>query len=334
MNCLGVLTSHLALLTFPRMHVVLYLPERLPVVGYGGTERVVTWLSRGLAELGETVTVISARGTRLPWARVVEIDARQARTPAFGIQPSIPAGADILIASGSVHQDPGIPWISHLHGNSKAGVVRPPNTVYLSADHARRHGSTAYVHNGIDPAELIFRRAKDDYDLYLGRLHTVKGWQWAIQACKQQNRRLVVAGGWRPTLRRRLRFVGSVDGARKQALLAGARVLWMPALWDEPFGLTLIEALASGTPVLGTRRGALPEVVTPEVGVLGDTLEELVAGLDRIPTIDPDACRHRVERHFHYRVMAAGHLRMARGLLRDGRLPAGQLLDAKELGLE
>ena len=60
----------------------------------------------------------------------------------------------------------------------------------------------------------------------------------------------------------------------------------MPALWDEPFGITLIEALVSGTPVLGTRRGSLPEIVSPEVGALGDTLEELVALRARLDAID------------------------------------------------
>ena len=71
-------------------------------------------------------------------------------------------------------------------------------------------------------------------------------------------------------------------GARKAELLAGARCLWMPALWEEPFGLTLIEALASGTPVLGNQRGALPEIISAEVGRLGDTLDELVWGPPRI----------------------------------------------------
>ena len=80
----------------------------------------------------------------------------------------------------------------------------------------------------------------------------------------------MLAGGWRPSFRRAVRYVGQVGGEQKTDLLAGAACLWMPALWDEPFGLTLVEALASGTPVLGTRRGALPEIVAPDVGALGD----------------------------------------------------------------
>ena len=83
----------------------------------------------------------------------------------------------------------------------------------------------------------------------------------------------------------------------------------MPALWDQPFGLTLIEALASGTPVLGTHRGSLPEIVTTDVGVLGDSIEELVAGRALIDGIEAEACRARVERLFTHRAMAENYLR-------------------------
>ena len=91
--------------------------------------------------------------------------------------------------------------------------------------------------------------------------------------------------------------------------------------------------LASGTPVIGTRRGALPEIITPEVGRLGDTVEELLAALPAIGEIDPEACRARVLRHFHYRVMAAGHVRMLEGYLRTGVLPEGRLLDGADDGM-
>ena len=308
----------------------MYHPARLPPTKYGGTERVVAWLARGLMELGHEVTLIAGRGTKVSGARLVEVGTSETERPEFDLRRLLPSGLDILHASAPVRRDPGLPWVYLLHGNTSAGTPRPANTIYLSADHAHRHGAVAYVHNGLDPTELLYRTSKADYDLFLGRLHAIKGWQWAVEGCRQARRRLVVAGGWRPSLRPGLRFVGKVGGVRKAELLAGARVLWMPALWDEPFGLTLIEALASGTPVLGTRRGALPEIVTPEVGRLGNSVEELVAALPVLATIDPAACRARVERHFHYRVMAAGHLRMIRGFLRDGVLPAGRLLDGIE----
>ena len=316
------------------MHIALFHWGRLPPTAYGGTERVVTWLARGLAELGHTVTLVAGRGSRIAEARVVVGDPAPATAPDFSLRPLLPPGVAPPPPPAPGRNDPGVPYLVQLHGNSHPGVARPKNTLYLSADHARRHGGTAYVHNGLDPAELTFRAAKGSADLFLGRLHREKGWHWAVAGTRRTRRSLVIAGGWRPSLRPGLRFVGEVGGARKAELLADARLLWMPALWDEPFGLTLIEALASGTPVLGTRRGSLPEIITDDVGRLGGTLDELIDALPEMGRIDPEACRARVLRHFHYRVMAAGQLRMVQGYLRDGTLPDGKLLDAHALGVD
>ena len=79
--------------------------------------------------------------------------------------------------------------------------------------------------------------------------------------------------------------------------------------------------------VLGTRRGSLPEIVSPEVGALGDTLDELVELRARLDAVEPDACRAHVERHFTHHVMAEGYLRMFRAYLADGVLPEGKLLE-------
>jgi glycosyltransferase involved in cell wall biosynthesis len=94
----------------------------------------------------------------------------------------------------------------------------------------------------------------------------------------------------------------------------------MPARGNEPFGLTPIEAMASGTPVLGTRRGALPEIVTAESGALGDSLEELVALRPAIERIDPDACRARVVEKFSHLTMAGRYLQLYREVMERGRL--------------
>jgi glycosyltransferase involved in cell wall biosynthesis len=85
-----------------------------------------------------------------------------------------------------------------------------------------------------------------------------------------------------------------------------------------------VEALASGTPVLGTRRGALPEIVTPDVGILADTLEELVAARARLDAISPDACRTRVLGHFTHRIMAASYLRYYAAARAGEPLPPGR----------
>jgi len=305
------------------MHVVLHFHGVLPVKGYGGTERVVVWLARGLAELGHRVTLIAGRGSKVPEAELIPIDPKRAERPDFEIRPFLPPGADVLHAHRPLGPSE-LPTLWTLHGNARPNSPMPPNWVCLSADHARRHGTGSFVYNGLDPADYAFARHKQGYDLFLGRLHAVKGWRWAVDGARRAGRSLVVAGGWRPTLRPGLSFRGEVSGEDKRRLLAGAACLWMPAQWDEPFGLTLIEALTSGTPVLGTRRGSLPEIISPETGALGTTLDELVALRASLDQIEPEACRERVARHFSHRAMAEGYLRMYQGLIETGRLPAGQ----------
>jgi glycosyltransferase involved in cell wall biosynthesis len=91
----------------------------------------------------------------------------------------------------------------------------------------------------------------------------------------------------------------------------------VPVQWDEPFGLTTIEAMVSGTPVLGTRRGALPEIITPSSGLMGDTLEELIALRPKLDGFDPEQVRANVLERFTYRSMAAGYERIYRRSMID-----------------
>lgn len=306
------------------MRVALVHHTRLPVEGYGGTERVVVALATGLTELGHAVTLLAPPGTAVPGVTHVPVPSRQLHDPATDLTPYLPAGTEVLHAFYPLRVAPAVPHVWTLQGSTKPGVTRPANTIYVSADHAARHGSASFVYNGLDPAGFRYQARKGDYDLFLGRLHTVKGWRWAVEGARRAGRRLVVAGGWRPTFSRSLRFVGTVGGAKKAALLAGAQLLWMPALWDEPFGLTLIEALWSGTPVLATRRGALPEVLAPDVAAFGDSLEELVAAIPEASTRDPAACRGRAERWFSHVRMAGEYVRFYQAWLATGVLPAGE----------
>jgi len=307
------------------MHVALFARDRLPVTHYGGTQRIVVYLARGLAAAGHRVTLLAASGSSVPETALVPLTPAQIRRPDLDLRPLLPGGIELLLSFVPLAHPPEVPWIRSLHGNRRPGTISAPNTLFLSRDHARRHGATAFVHNGIDLSEFRFDPVKSSYDLFLGRLHGVKGYRWAIDGARRAGRPLIVAGGWRPSLTRRVRYVGTVGGTEKAELLAKAACLWMPALWDEPFGLTLVEALASGTPVLGTRRGALPEIVTPDVGALGDTLDGLVAARGGLDRIDPAVCRARVERHFTHHVMADGYVRMFREFLATGVLPAGRV---------
>jgi len=309
------------------MHVVVASQQPLPAKGYGGPQRVVVALVRGLVVSGHRVTLLAPPTTRVPEASVVEIPVRELGDP-NALLAHIPTDADILHTHFPVPHSPGgIPFVQTIHRNLKAGTPLFPNTIFLSRDHAHRHGSKAFVYNGLDPAEYFarrFRKRPEQYDLFLGRLHRAKGYQWAVEAAKQTGHRLIVAGGWRPSFTGSVKYVGEVDGNTKAALLARARCVWNPADWDEPFGLVTIEAFLSGTPVLGTRRGALPELITPEVGALCDTMEEMIAAAQTIHTRRPAACRARAEHWFTHLTMAEEYVRMYRAVLDTGALAPGR----------
>jgi len=202
------------------MRVTLVHHTRLPVRGYGGTERVVVALARGLAALGHEVSLIAPEGSRVPEAQLIPVAPARFRDPGFDLTPLAPAGTDLVHAFYPLRTARSLPWVWTLEGTTAAGVTRPPNTIYVSRDHAARHASTSFVYNGLDPADYLFRATKDDYDLFLGRLHSSKGWQLAIAGAKAAQRKLVVAGGWRPSISRNLRFAGVVDGREKAELLA------------------------------------------------------------------------------------------------------------------
>src|SRR6476469_7474995 len=122
------------------MHVALYTHSRLPVEGYGGTQRVVVWLARGLAELGHRVTLLAPAGTRVPEAELIPLHAGKILQPGFDLTPMLPDSVDILHAYGPLRTSPAHPHVFTLHGNLASGRRPPPNTVFVSANHAHRHG--------------------------------------------------------------------------------------------------------------------------------------------------------------------------------------------------
>lgn len=308
------------------MHIVQFQHTRVPVEKYGGAQRIVVWLSQALVELGHDVTLLAGAGSDVPGVRVVEIEAEQVRRPGFDVHQHVPGRVDVMHYHGLVEHPPNVPYVATLHGNLGAGQVAPPYVIGVSANHAGRHGTRSYVYNGVRLDEYEFRAQKSDFDLFLARLHSAKGWRVAVQAAKQERIRLVVAGGWRPTLSRWLTFVGEVGGARKRELLAGARCLWMPVQWEDPCPVNVIEALASGTPVIATPRGSLPDLVGPDGGAIGTSYDELIAIRRRLGDFDPHACRRRAEQYFSHLRMARDYVRMYEGLLQDGSLPAGRPL--------
>lgn len=291
---------------------------RFPVEGYGGTERVCQWLAKAQAESGHEVTILCLGGS-LPFARVVEIPDQFT-----DLSPYLPAGTDIV----QLYQNPGFrvdaPVLVNIGGNGQAGEKFHPNTVFVSRNHAERHGWTEFVYNGIDLDEYPMSSVRGPDPVFLAKASwRVKNLRGAIRIARLANRHLDVGGGRAACWHRHVRSHGTVDGAQKLRLLQNASCLLFPVIWDEPFGLVTVEAMACGTPVVATPRGALPEIVTPDSGVLADSLSGLVDGVVNCGKFSPDACRARVAAAFTHRHMAAKYESYYRRVLRSGKIREG-----------
>ncbi|HVM94763.1 MAG TPA: glycosyltransferase [Candidatus Acidoferrales bacterium] len=294
------------------MHIGHFSAWRLPVERYGGTQRVIYWLAKAQAEMGHRVTLISPPGSHCPGVEICEVPKGQ------HFESYVPKDLDIAHFSGGRWVDVDSPYIVTVHGNGN-DLVPLPSHVFVSRDHARRAGARAFVHNGIDPDEFIYRENKDDYLIFLGKLsRPYKGIATSLRLARQMGFRLLVVGGTRFDLRKTgglldslrgdVHFLGEVGGRRKAELLAGARALLSPISWPEPFGLVVAEALMSGTPVITTPYGAMPELITPEVGFLCKNDDDLIDAIKRCGTIDPAACRRHAMEHFSNHVAATRYL--------------------------
>lgn len=172
-------------------------------------------------------------------------------------------------------------------------------------------GHWSLIPNGVKLDTYRFQQtiAPDAPLVFLGRIEEIKGPHLAIEIARRAGRRLVIAGNIPDDKRawaeahvlthvdgELVRYVGPVNDAQKSELLGKASALLMPILWEEPFGIVMIEAMACGTPVLGLNRGAAPEVI--ETGVTGFVTEDVdsaVVKVGRLGELDRAACRARVE---------------------------------------
>jgi glycosyltransferase involved in cell wall biosynthesis len=223
-----------------------------------------------------------------------------------------------------------------------------------------RAQSLGAVHLGVDLTPCGPQAGKGEDFVVLGRLTPFKGQHVAARICKELGLPLVMAGpvagvpgpgqlsralgdpasplhGYaevryyldevRPFEDgERIRWVGTVGGGDKDALVGRARAALMPISWEEPGATAAIEALACGTPVIAMRRGALPEIVEHGVtGFLAEDEAEFAAYLPRAGELDPAACRRAAERRFSAAAMAAGYRRLyAEVLAHAGASPAGR----------
>lgn len=302
------------------MKIVHVIDAVFPVPGYGGTERVAYWLGKAQAELGHEVTYLCRPGSSLDFARCLP-----APSGYDDLSPHIPKGTDFVQLYGTPQFKLNYPYLVNIGGNGRAGERFDPNTVFVSRDHARRHGWEFFVHNGIDISEYPLSRSREDYILFLAKASwAVKNLKGAIRITREAKQKLYVAGGKAACWHRHVRSFGSVGGQEKLELLQKASALLFPIIWPEPFGLAVVEALACGTPVVATPRGAMPEILTKDCGILADSHEALVAALGKVGSLDPEACRARVAQEFTHIQMAKRYLEYYTRVQSQGRLGPGQ----------
>lgn len=186
----------------------------------------------------------------------------------------------------------------------------------------------ATVYNGIDLSLYQLGKGDGGYLVFLGRMAPEKGPLEAINLARAIDKPLIMAAAihpWEATYFReevlpqidhkKVRFIGEVDDRQKNELLGGAEALLNPIQWDEPFGISTIEAMACGTPVLALLRGAMPEIVSDRVtGILGSSIEELAQRFIEVKSIDRVACRARVKSEFSSERMVESYLEVYRRL--------------------
>ncbi len=228
-----------------------------------------------------------------------------------------------------------IPIVTTIHGFSSDRIMPAyrsyqDRVAYVSISESDRAPDLRYaatIHHGIPLDDFTFDPRGSEDLLFFGRIHPDKGAAEAIAAAERSGRRLVMAGivqdeGYyaravAPAVDgARVTYNGPVGGDARIRTLGAARALLHLINFDEPFGLSVIEALACGTPVIATRRGSMPELIDDGVtGFLVDNVDEAVAAIARIDEIERNACRQAIRDRFTVDRMADRYLELYRTLI-------------------
>ncbi|MBU0731736.1 glycosyltransferase family 4 protein [Patescibacteria group bacterium] len=202
-------------------------------------------------------------------------------------------------------------WVTPISNSQKKqgeGIVRYTQTVY----------------NGIDLNKFKFDPDPKNYFVFLGRLHPNKGCHLAIQAAIKLNVRLIIAGAthenqpiyknyWDEKIKPylihpKIKYIGEIRHTQVNTLLKDAKALVFPIQWEEPFGLVMVESMASGTPVISFNKGSVPELVKDgQTGFVINENKQVAQAMEKIDTINRRDCRAWVKENFSLQKMVAGY---------------------------
>jgi len=227
------------------------------------------------------------------------------------------------------------PMVTTIHGFSSQKILpvykKYNNTsFYISISNSDRSPELDYaatVYNGINTDEFTFRSEPKDYLLFFGRIHPEKGTSESIQIAKQSGRKLIISGliqhqeyfdsKIKPFINDDdIVFVGSSGPEKRNKLLGDAYALLHPINFEEPFGLSVVESMLCGTPVVAFNKGSMPEVIVHEkTGFLVNKIDEAVGILKDIKQIDRKFCREWAEKNFSQEKMVNDYLKVYENIL-------------------
>ncbi|MGB2875188.1 MAG: glycosyltransferase family 4 protein [Gaiellaceae bacterium] len=321
----------------------------VPPTGYGGIEWIVWLLADGLAERGHEVTLFASGDSRtkatlaavferapseligrsLPelrhvlacYERSADFDVINDHTGQLGaVLGGLSSVPVVHTVHGPLDGEPGLIY-------EQIGRVAPAvGLISISLNQRRPRPDlnwVANIPNALDLEHYPCQPHRGEYLLYLGRMNHEKGAHRAIAVAIESGLPLKLAGKMReprereyfaefvePHLGDRIEYLGEVTHGAKVELLQNARATLFPIDWEEPFGLVMIESMACGTPVIATRRGAVPEVIEDGLsGIIVGDYREMVAALERADALDPLEIRRYVEERFAPGRMVEDYLR-------------------------
>lgn len=333
-----------------RIAQVAPLYESVPPKAYGGTERVVSWLTEELVRLGHEVTLF-ASGDSMTTAELVPCCAESLRTSASCIDylahhfvmiekvckrknefDLIHFHIDYMHFPFSIRER--VPHVTTLHGRLDIPDLLPlygtyPDAPVISISDAQREplpnlNWQGTVHHGFPPEMYKWSNKTGKYLAFLGRTSPEKGLDRAIEIAQRAGMPLKIAAKIdkadqeyfesciRPLLDLpNVEFLGEIGYPEKNEFLAGAAALLFPIAWPEPFGIVMIEAMACGTPVIAYPFGSVPEVI--EDGLTGHIvpgIESAVKALRSIEDLDRKKIRRAFEQRFTANRMAQDYLKI------------------------
>ncbi len=218
--------------------------------------------------------------------------------------------------------DPVYPWYKEVFE-----LYNSPNQHFISISNNQRRDApdlrySATVYNGVDTDEFSFSAEHEDYLLYVGRIVPEKGIKEAVQIAEATDHRLLIIGpippnsqGYfdqyvKPYLNEKILYLGLIERNRLLPYYQNAKAFLAPLQWEEPFGVTIIEAMACGTPVIAIARGSMPEIIKDgKTGYLAASIGEMIEAIGKVNRIDRRACREHVKANFGLRQMIDGYER-------------------------